>query len=151
MVFSTNCMQSGQIQTPAESRGTVLVVDDEPGVLRVVTRMLERLGYNVLTAEDGVDGLSVYSRFQACIDIVLLDLVMPNMNGTVCLRELQRINPHVRVILSTGFQHDALAVSTEGLAQLRRLQKPFRLAALQEALSACLSGDSHYSASLAEA
>ncbi len=96
--------------SPAGERwhGTVLLIDDEESVIRVARRMLERLGFDVLCAQNGRDGIELYRNRQADIDWVLLDMTMPNMNGDQCFRCLQAINPDIRVILSSGYNQESL-------------------------------------------
>ena len=95
----------GKATAPHEWRGqgTVLVVDDEPGVRKVAERMVSRLGFEVITATDGMDALECYREFGENIACILLDLSMPYMDGMTTLAEIQKINPDVRVILSSGF------------------------------------------------
>ena len=87
---------------PWRGTGTVLVVDDEEMVRNLATRMIEHAGFVALTANDGEDAVRLYREHQDAIVCVLLDLTMPKMNGEETLRELQRISPNVRVILSSG-------------------------------------------------
>ncbi len=106
--------------------GTVLVVDDEDVIRQTATTMLEALGYQVLTATNGREGLEQYRRHLGEINVVLLDMVMPEMNGQACFREIRRLDPHARIIICSGFTRDAdiTQLFSEGLAGY--LQKPYR-------------------------
>lgn len=82
--------------------GTVLVVDDEPIVREVACEILRDLGYSVLTSDNGANAAEYYRKHWEKIDLVLLDLVMPVMDGYACLKELKKINLKVKVIISSG-------------------------------------------------
>ncbi|MDX8407712.1 MAG: response regulator [Mariprofundaceae bacterium] len=126
-----------------EQRGCVLVIDDEPDVMRVATRMLEHMGLNVLGAGDGNEGISQYQAHQDMIDWVLLDMTMPNMNGQECLQKLRQLNPGVYVVMSSGYNQDHMGISPEAGAALEKpqdfLKKPYSLASLREVCERALS------------
>ncbi len=79
------------------------MVEDEEQIRNLARRVLEQLGYVVLEAVDGVDGLTVYQKEQQRIAAVILDLTMPKKSGLEVLATLRRLNPAVRVILSSGY------------------------------------------------
>jgi PAS domain S-box-containing protein len=114
--------------------GLILVVDDEETVRAVTSRMLEQLGFRVLTAADGREAQVVYREHKADISGVLMDLTMPHLDGEEAFRELRRIEPGVRVLLMSGYnEQDAIARFVgKGLAGF--IQKPFNLDDLQEQL-----------------
>ncbi|MGO9118406.1 MAG: PAS domain S-box protein [Desulfomonilaceae bacterium] len=87
--------------------GKILLVDDEEYVRDLGKRILERAGYTVITAANGKEALDIYAREQSNIALVVLDLIMPQMEGKQCLEELLKINPDVKVIVSTGHSLDA--------------------------------------------
>src|SRR5207247_4395073 len=89
-----------------KERRTVLAVDDESTVLALARDILEMHGYRVLTARNGEEALRLYRNRAAEIDLVLLDLTMPVMGGYECFRQMQRVNPHVRVVISSGFSSE---------------------------------------------
>ena len=82
---------------------TVLLVDDEDLVRELAKRILSRAGYTVLTATNGREALQVYKKERKRISLVLLDLIMPEMDGKQCLRELLKINPGARVLVASGY------------------------------------------------
>jgi PAS domain S-box-containing protein len=107
--------EKSEAETPALAQGhgeTVLVVDDEDAVCKVVQKTLERFGYRVLTARDGQKAVAAYVGNQATISVVLTDLMMPIMDGLATIRALRQINPRVKVIAASGLgshpSHDAL-------------------------------------------
>jgi signal transduction histidine kinase/ActR/RegA family two-component response regulator len=115
--------------------GTVLVVDDDDNVRPVTQQMLERLGFGVLLARDGREGLEVYRAHRDEITCVLLDLTMPVMDGEETLRELRALDPRVRVILSSGYNELEVVQRFAGQGLAGFVQKPYRLADLQAALA----------------
>lgn len=78
----------------------VLVVDDEPLVRGTLTKMLKRAGHNVLEAEDGVKALEVFETHNP--DLMICDIIMPNMEGIETLREVKKNHPKVKVIVISG-------------------------------------------------
>jgi len=120
----------------ATLRGTVLVVDDEDAVRRTVGRVLQVLGCKVLNAEDGTVAVEVVRTFENPIDLVLLDLTMPILDGVQTLRELRRIRPELPVILMSGFA-EAHALAKFGEHRLSGfLQKPFTIDEVQRRVMA---------------
>ncbi len=105
--------------------GTVLVVDDEETVRTVSARILESIGFSVVVAADGREGLEKYRAEPARYALVLLDLTMPHLDGEETFRQLRHLNPGVRVVLMSGFnQQEAVSRFTgKGLAGF--VQKPF--------------------------
>ena len=84
-------------------RETILLVDDEKAIRSMGRTMLTRNGYKVLTAESGEQARRIYARRRDEISAVILDLNMPGMGGRKCFRELRKINPDVKVIISSGY------------------------------------------------
>ena len=82
---------------------TILLIDDDEAVRNGASTYLSGLGYRVLVAEDGKQGLETHEQNADQIDLVLLDLSMPNMSGREVLRELRQLNPEVKVIIFTGY------------------------------------------------
>jgi PAS domain S-box-containing protein len=115
---------------------TVLVIDDEPSVRNVARRMLERLGYQLLFAEEGVAGLEQYREHAAMIAAVLLDLTMPRMSGEEVYQELRRLDPGARVVVMSGYSAEEMRARFPASARIAFLQKPFTPEALGEALRA---------------
>ena len=84
---------------------TILVVDDEPVLRRVCARLLSRLGYRVLEAPGGEEALELFKEKGPEIDLVLLDLIMPGLNGIQTLERLRQLDPIVRVLLCSGYSN----------------------------------------------
>ncbi len=119
--------------------GAVLVVDDEETIRETASAMLEEMGFSTLTAADGEEGVAVYREHCDEIVAVLLDMTMPKLDGKACFRELRRVNPDVRVILSSGYnEQDATSrFAGQGLAGF--IQKPYAPEALREAMRKALA------------
>ncbi|MHC4717315.1 MAG: PAS domain-containing hybrid sensor histidine kinase/response regulator, partial [Planctomycetota bacterium] len=107
--------------------GTVLVIDDEEGVRTVARSMLERLGYEVVTAADGAEGLAEYRKRPDQVALVLLDMTMPRLGGEETLREIRRIRPDAKVILTSGYPEEDAAKRFAGMGLAGFIQKPFGL------------------------
>jgi DNA-binding NtrC family response regulator len=109
---------------------TILVVDDEDAVWDFVIEALQKLGYSVLLAENGLDAVEIYRNNPKQIDLVLLDMIMPKLGGHNTFCELKAIDPNVKTLLSSGF------VTKEEVDDLLRqgakgfLPKPHRLSDL---------------------
>lgn len=123
-----------------EQRPIVLVVDDEPMIRKVVTWVLRRSGYEVITAPDGEAGLET---FQSCDDIalVLSDIVMPRLDGVGMVRELRQRRPSIPVLFMSGYVgHQLPALADDDLHRL--LDKPFTPTQLVERIEQVLSAAS---------
>ena len=114
----------------------VLLVEDDPLLRRCVTRMLEHLGRRVLCACDGVEALEIFSARSGEIDVVILDLSMPRIDGPAALARLRALDPQVPVILSSGYLDDGLdALDIAGDVQ-GVLPKPYTVKQMLEVLQA---------------
>ncbi|MCP4695046.1 MAG: PAS domain S-box protein [Desulfobacterales bacterium] len=112
---------------PPRGGGAILLVDDEEIALTVGKAMLEKLGHRVLTAVDGLDAVETYRAAADEIRCVVLDINMPRMDGAEAFRELRRIDPDVRVLISSGFTEGGAADRFEGDAPAGFIHKPFNL------------------------
>jgi PAS domain S-box-containing protein len=122
-------------ESPAALRGkgTILIVDDEELIRRTAKSVLEHSGFRVLFAEGGRQALEIFRSRSVHIDLVLLDMSMPQMSGEETLLHLQEIQPDVRVILSSGFSEDEAVQRFAGKGLAGFLQKPYTAAALADA------------------
>jgi len=107
--------------------GTVLLVDDEEVILEVGKELLEGMGYRVLTAKDGKKAVEAYKKNRDEIDIVLLDMVMPNMGGGEAYDRMKEINPDIKALLSSGFSIDGEASEILERGCNGFIQKPFSM------------------------
>jgi len=120
--------------------GTILVVDDEEGVRAVAEGLLRSMGFDVIHARDGLEALEQFKAGHGAIKAVLMDLTMPHMDGAETFRELRRLDPHCRVVLTSGYNElDAVqGFLGKGLAAF--LQKPFHHTDLMQAMRRALGG-----------
>ena len=126
--------QNAQENTTWKGTGTVLLIDDEESVRTIAKRMLERIGFSVLVASDGKEGIEQYTAQHSEIVCVLLDLTMPQMDGEECYRELRAINPNVRVVISSGYNQQEVTQRFIGKGLAGFIQKPYQLAELRSVL-----------------
>ncbi len=115
----------------------MLVVDDDPDVRELTGEMLRRIGFAVLTAQEGSEGLEMFRQHHRDINVVLLDLTMPGVSGEEALRRIHCIQPDQPVVLMSGYSEEFAASRFEGRTG-RFLQKPFTHDSLAEALRATL-------------
>jgi signal transduction histidine kinase/CheY-like chemotaxis protein len=114
--------------------GVVLLVDDERTVRTIGAKMLERLGFEVLLAEDGLVGVEKYRDHAGRIDVVILDMTMPGLSGEEAFGELRKIRSDVRVLLTSGYNEQEATNRFIGKGLAGFLQKPFQLTTLREKL-----------------
>jgi PAS domain S-box-containing protein len=113
---------------------TILLVDDERMILDVGQKLLEKLGYRVKTAGSGHDAIETYRQEQTAIDLVILDMIMPTMGGGRTFDALKAIDPHVRVLLSSGYSLNGQAADILRRGCQGFIQKPFDLGTLSQKL-----------------
>ncbi|MDY6851612.1 MAG: PAS domain S-box protein [Thermodesulfobacteriota bacterium] len=106
---------------------TILLVDDEKMIADVGRRMLETMGYTVLTATSGLEAVAVYEENRDGIDLVILDMIMPEMGGGRTYDRLKEINREVKVILSSGYSVNGQAMEILNRGCDGFLQKPFNM------------------------
>ena len=116
--------------------GRVLVVDDEEPVRQAASAVLRRLGYDVVTVPSGATAVAYCSTQPDDVDVVLLDMVMPEMDGDECFHALRRISPDLRVVLCSGYGHDAAAQRLLDAGAVAFVHKPYRAVELSVALAA---------------
>jgi PAS domain S-box-containing protein len=118
--------------------GRVLLADDEPSVRSVGARMLQRLGFEVLLAEDGREAVRKFEKHGESLVLVLLDMTMPHLDGAETFRELRRLRPDVKVVLTSGYTEAEATGRFSGKGLAGFVQKPFRLNALRVAVQNAL-------------
>lgn len=129
-----------QVTHNGDGKGNILIVDDESVIRDAVKEMLTWMGYSVFTCNSALEAIEFYQKRSPVIDLVILDMIMPGMNGKECLAALKKIDSNVKVILSTGYRMD------EGHEELLKdgiidiLQKPFLSAQLAQVIHNALHG-----------
>jgi CheY-like chemotaxis protein len=112
--------------------GTVLVVEDEEALRSALSKMLRRQGCTVIEAADGRAGVDHFRASASKIDVVLLDLTLPTLSGAEVLRELRRIRPDVKVILTSAYSQDWVEDTVGGQQPWSYLRKPYRFSELTD-------------------
>ena len=129
-----------------EPSGSVLVVDDETVIRRITRMMLERMGFEVLTAEDGVEGVETFRKHADELACVLLDLTMPRMGGEEACARMHEIAPEVPIILASGYDVNEATEQFSDMQLAGFMHKPYRIdrlhAILEEVLGQQESNDS---------
>ena len=126
---------------PFTMGGTILVVDDEESIRNVTRRILERAGFKVLTASDGVEGVAVFREHQTEVRAVVLDVTMPRMGGEETFRQLRQLRPEVKVLLSSGYSEQEATSRFAGKGLAGFLEKPFKPQDLIERIRDMLTRD----------
>jgi two-component system cell cycle sensor histidine kinase/response regulator CckA len=115
-------------------QGTILLVEDEDGLRSLNARGLRSRGYTVIEAGNGVEAMEAIDREQGAIDLVVSDVVMPEMDGPTLLVEMRKLNPDLKIIFVSGYAEDAFEKSLPENQQFNFLPKPFTLSQLVAAV-----------------
>ena len=124
------------------SQQTVLLVEDEEVVREVLEEALGEIGHRVLSARDGLDGLRVFSEHQAEIDLVLLDMNMPELNGDEVFRLIRARVPDLPVLLSSGYDEASTAQRHAQSPRVGFIRKPYGIEELAQRIRALLDDPS---------
>jgi two-component system cell cycle sensor histidine kinase/response regulator CckA len=127
-------------EQPAEAKraadltgqGTILLVEDEDGLRSLNARGLRSRGYSVIEASNGIEAMEALEEKNGAVDLVVSDVVMPEMDGPTLLREMRARNPNLKIIFVSGYAEDAFEKSLPENEQFAFLPKPFALSALVE-------------------
>ncbi|MCX7634903.1 MAG: response regulator, partial [Syntrophales bacterium] len=122
---------------------TILVIDDEVMNTDILQKLLEKMGYRVMTALSGADAITLYRRQWQEIDLVIIDMIMPVMDGGETFDRLAQINPRIRAILASGYSRDGKAEDILARGVKAFIQKPFRMAELSRCIRDVLDGSPH--------
>lgn len=120
-----------------QTGAVVLLVDDEDSIRRLVRLLLESRGYVVLDASDGLEGLAVCRTHPGPIDILLSDVIMPNLDGRALAAAAMELRPELKVLLMSGYGGDMVLDHRAG-DRMTFLQKPFTCAALEQKVRTAL-------------
>ena len=106
---------------------TILIVDDEDQVLDACRAMLSRLGYNTILAKNGKEAVEIFKKENATIDLIILDMIMPEMDGLTAYEHIKKINPNVKVLLASGYSitDNVKEIVAKGCDEF--IQKPFTM------------------------
>ncbi len=123
---------------PSKKHGLILLVEDHPMARSIAKAMLNHLGYEVLTAEDGEEAVKLFSKNPEKIQLVLTDLTMPRFNGWDTLKALRRIQADIPVILASGYDEEFALLQSQGEKPQAFLSKPYHMNDLKRALQVAL-------------
>ena len=142
-IFLPSCAEAAEPSSepaikppPQESTGTVLLVEDEDSLRKLVSGILMDAGYEVLEASNGAEGLLISHRYPKRIDLLLTDVVMPGLNGPEMAERLQKERPGVSVLFMSGYDQNLMGQNLTG--QVNFIAKPFTPRALSETVISLL-------------
>ena len=121
----------------SQPRGRILVVDDEPDLVTILTKYFTDAGYTVDAASHGGDALIAVSQYQP--DVVVLDVMMEGLNGLQVLQRIRSLDPGIRVIMITGSSDASLKPTTMSMGAFAYVSKPVSLQHLHDAVSAAFT------------
>jgi len=124
-----------------KGRETILLIDDEDMMVDVGTQMLKGLGYKVLTATGGRQGIAVFESNQEQIDLVILDMIMPDLSGKETFEALVKLKPSIKALLSSGYSQDGQAKDIMDRGCQGFIQKPFTMTGLSRKIRDILEKD----------
>jgi two-component system cell cycle sensor histidine kinase/response regulator CckA len=113
---------------------TILAVDDENIIIRTITESLGSLGYHVISASDGCEAVKLFVENKSKIDLIILDLMMPAMNGYEAFKEIKAMDPCSKIILCTGYVADDSVQEMLNNGVKGLLKKPYRIEDLSRAV-----------------
>ena len=119
-----------KIEVPQRGEETILLIDDEEIIREIGERVLTEKGYKVILASDAQQAIELYQEKRQEIDLVILDMIMPEANGREIYQKLKRINPSLRVLLSSGYSQEGEVQEIIDEGALGFIQKPYLPAAL---------------------
>lgn len=129
-----------QLAGTSPGAGKILVVDDEPEVRLLMRRMLKKMGFEVIEAEDGARCLEVFGQHQSTISACIIDLTMPGMDGVELLSRIRQISAHLPILLVSGYSREQVPRQDLDAENVGFLQKPFTFATLKTSIDEQMAG-----------
>ncbi|MBW4494943.1 MAG: PAS domain S-box protein [Oscillatoria princeps RMCB-10] len=124
-VAATEKPQSEDVEIPPGQKELILVVDDEPDLREITEIALQKYAYRVLTASNGIEAVALYAQYKDEISVVLLNMMMPYMDGPTAIRTLQKIKPSVKIIAVSGLPSSEMIAEATCLGVTAFLSKPY--------------------------
>ena len=112
-------------QPTPKVNGHVMVVDDDEAVRAFLEMALDKEGYQNTMFSDGMDALTFYEENSADVDIIILDMIMPEMDGWVAFKAIMRINPDAKVLIASAYAIDSVINQCLSAGALELLRKPY--------------------------
>ncbi|MFN3740298.1 MAG: ATP-binding protein [Thermodesulfovibrionales bacterium] len=131
--------EMGEFIQTSMSKGRILIIEDEKSIRSFTKKTLEEIGYEVIEAVDGIDAIEVYTRENGKLDLVILDLILPRLNGIDVFKKIKEMNPDQKIIISTGYglkEHIEELLGSDQIAAF--LEKPYTYITLTTALKKAL-------------
>ncbi len=122
---------------------TILLIDDEELVMEVGEKFLKVMGYRVIKATDGEEAIETYRNHREEVDLIILDLIMPKMEGGEVFKRLREISPQVKILLSSGYSFDAKVSQIIEQGACGFIQKPFDMEQLSQSIRAIFDEKNH--------
>ncbi len=122
--YNITLSRAPEIEPPTGDGELILVVDDEAVIREITKASLETYNYQVLTASNGIEAVAIYAQYKQKISVVLLDMMMPTMDGAIAIRTLQKINPYVKIIAISGLLSSQNIAEVAGIDVKAFLAKP---------------------------
>jgi len=132
---------SGNKEPPKGRGETILLVDDEPDITKLVSLWLNKANYSVITASNGEEALELYEKHREGIKLIILDIVMPKMDGSVCLRTLLTMEPKIKVLVVSGELNEGMAKDSKEAGAKGFIRKPFDMPELLTTIREVLDKD----------
>jgi len=120
---------------------TILVVDDEPMALKLVQTILEKRDFEVLASTSATQSIKIFEAQRDRIELLISDIVMPEMDGTKLAGRLVAMNPDLPVLFMSGFLTESEIADTSAISQYAFIRKPFRPSTLVQAVRTMLTGE----------
>jgi two-component system, cell cycle sensor histidine kinase and response regulator CckA len=127
----------------AEDRKTILVVDDEPEIRKLVSAMVSQFGYNALTADSGDHALTMYRNLNAPLEMLITDVVAPGMSGPMLAEKLGALQPDLKVLYISGYDNTQVVQKYVVERGHKLLSKPFTMEELKEKMTELLPQAAH--------
>jgi two-component system, cell cycle sensor histidine kinase and response regulator CckA len=126
------------VMTFKKRKGLILIVEDEEMMLETCKNLCEHLGFDVLTANDGETGITLYKKNKDKITLVILDMEMPGLNGLETFNEIKKIDKNLKVIISSGFSMEGNVKTVLNKGAKTFLKKPYRLKELSKSINSVI-------------
>lgn len=133
-------VSSKAVRRPVPGNAVVLLAEDEETVRNLTTRILERNGYQVISAASGEDAMKIWPTLLNRVNFLLTDVIMPGMNGVELYRRLKTDKPELKVLYISGYPEDVIADQGESASRLALLEKPFSPARLLSKMQEIITG-----------
>ena len=135
-------MKTDKQQEPVKAK--IIVMDDDPLILDVITQMLIYFGHKVLHAKDGNEAIAVFKEHNQSdnqiVDLIIMDLTIPGgMGGKEAVQEILKIDPEAKVIVSSGYSNDPVMTDYQKYGFQAAIEKPFQLAKLMKTINSVLA------------